>query len=76
MRKKRWVLRIRYCVQINKEFRKVKLLKKNPWQKLQISSYLWGHFLVLEHRILIWFILWLNVSVDDIEPTLQNNWNY
>ena len=41
------------------------MAEKNPWRKRSIS-YLWEHFVVLEHRIPIWFILGLRFSVDDI----------
>ena len=45
-----------------------------PLQKWLIS-YFWEHFLVPEHRIPIWLIFKLGFSVEDIDPTLQNDGN-
>ena len=50
------------------------MAEKIPRQKWSIS-YLWEHFLVPEHRIPIWLIFKLGFSVEDIDPTLQNDWN-
>jgi hypothetical protein len=46
------------------------MAEKYPWQKWSIS-YLWEHFLVPEHRIPIWFILGLGLSVEDIVEDME-----
>ena len=46
------------------------MAEKNPWQKLSIS-YLWEHFLVPEHRIPIWLIFKLGLSVEEHTKVIE-----
>ena len=43
----------------------------NTLAKMIDCVYLWVHFLVLELRILIWFILGLGLSIEDIVEDME-----